>query len=109
MVGTPPIFPRRDTIFALASGAGRAAIAALRLSGPACASALAALAPGARFPDRVATLRLLRDPATGEPLDRALVVRFLAPRLDLVDRGDYLLGGGVDDGTLCAHRRSNPL
>ncbi len=80
MVGTPPIFPRRDTIFALASGAGRAAIAALRLSGPACASALAALAPGARFPDRVATLRLLRDPATGEPLDRALVVRFLAPR-----------------------------
>ncbi len=80
MAETHRTLPRRDTIFALASGAGRAAIAALRLSGPACASALAALAPGARFADRVATLRLLRDPATGEPLDRALVIRFLAPR-----------------------------
>ena len=80
MVDALPIFSRRDTIFAPASGGGRAAIAVLRLSGPACASALEALAPGARFPDRVATLRLLRDPATVEPLDRALVIRFLAPR-----------------------------
>ncbi len=80
MVDARPIFSHRDTIFAPASGGGRAAIAALRLSGPACAAALEALAPGARFPDRVATLRLLRDPATFEPLDRALVIRFLAPR-----------------------------
>ncbi len=80
MVDALPIFSRRDTIFAPASGGGRAAIAVLRLSGPACANALQALAPGARFPDRVATLRLLRDPVTLEPLDRALVIRFLAPR-----------------------------
>jgi len=80
MLDAPPFSSRRDTIFAAASGAGRAAIAALRLSGPACGDALEALAPGARFPDRVATLRLLRDPLTSEPLDRALVIRFLAPR-----------------------------
>ena len=80
MVDARPIFPHRDTIFAPASGSGRAAIAVLRLSGPACATALEALAPGAPFADRVAALRLLRDPATGEALDRALVIRFLAPR-----------------------------
>ncbi len=74
------MFSHRDTIFAPASGGGRAAIAVLRLSGPACAAALEALAPGERFADRVATLRLLRDPVTFEPLDRALVIRFLAPR-----------------------------
>jgi tRNA modification GTPase len=80
MIGARAHFSPRDTIFAPASGGGRAAIAVLRLSGPACAAALEALAPGARFPDRVATLRLLRDPVTSEPLDRALVIRFLAPR-----------------------------
>jgi len=80
MIGARAHFSPRDTIFAPASGGGRAAIAVLRLSGPACAAALEALAPGARFPDRVATLRLLRDPVTLEALDRALVIRFLAPR-----------------------------
>jgi tRNA modification GTPase len=70
----------RDTIFAAASGAGRAAIAILRLSGPGCDAALAALAPGDDFADRVATLARLRDPASGETLDRALVLRFVAPR-----------------------------
>jgi tRNA modification GTPase len=70
----------RDTIFAAASGAGRAAIAVLRLSGPGCDAALAALAPGGVFADRVATLASLRDPISAETLDRALVIRFLAPR-----------------------------
>jgi tRNA modification GTPase len=80
MIGARAHFSPRDTIFAPASGGGRAAIAVLRLSGPACAAALEALAPGARFPDRVATLSALRDPVTLEALDRALVIRFLAPR-----------------------------
>jgi tRNA modification GTPase len=80
MLDARVMFPRSDTIFALASGAGRAAIAVIRLSGPACAGALEALAPGARFADRVATLSALRDPVTFEPLDRALVIRFRAPR-----------------------------
>jgi tRNA modification GTPase len=80
MVGARAKFSRRDTIFAPASGSGRAAIAVLRLSGPAAATALEALAPGAQFAERVATLSALRDPLTGETLDRALVVRFPAPR-----------------------------
>ncbi len=69
-----------DTIFAPASGAGRAAIAVLRLSGPGCSAALQAIALGAEFPDRRATLRTLRRPGSGEPLDRALITRFQAPR-----------------------------
>ncbi|MGD0763143.1 MAG: tRNA uridine-5-carboxymethylaminomethyl(34) synthesis GTPase MnmE [Roseiarcus sp.] len=80
MVDARPLYRHRDTIFALASGAGRAAIAIVRVSGPACASALEALAPSARFADRVATLTALRDPVTREPLDSALVIRFCAPR-----------------------------
>jgi tRNA modification GTPase len=69
-----------DTIFALASGAGRAAIAVLRISGPRCLAALEAIAPGAEFPDRRAILRTLRHPQSHEPLDRALITRFQAPR-----------------------------
>jgi len=69
-----------DTIFAPASGAGRAAIAVLRISGPDCAEALAAIAPGAEFPDRRAILRTLRHPHSREPLDRGLITRFQAPR-----------------------------
>ncbi len=70
----------RDTIFAPASGVGRAAISVLRISGPNCSAALAAIAPGAEFPDRRATLVTLRSPRSGEPLDRALITRFKAPR-----------------------------
>ena len=70
----------RDTIFAPASGVGRAAIAVLRISGPRCSAALDAIAPGGEFPDRRAVLVTLRRPRSGEPLDRALVTRFQAPR-----------------------------
>ena len=70
----------QDTIFAQASAVGKAAVAVFRLSGPRCPLALAALAPGADFPDRAAVLRTLRDPVSGVTLDRALVVRFAAPR-----------------------------
>jgi tRNA modification GTPase len=69
-----------DTIFALASGAGRAAIAVLRISGPECSAVLRMIAPGADFPDRRAVLRTLRHPYSREPLDRALITRFHAPR-----------------------------
>jgi len=70
----------QDTIFAPASGLGRAAISVLRISGPDCLAALRAIAPGAEFPDRRAVLRTLRRPGSGEPLDRALITRFEAPR-----------------------------
>jgi tRNA modification GTPase len=69
-----------DTIFALASGAARAAIAVLRISGPSCSEALKTMTPGGEFPDRRAVLRTLRHPQSREPLDRALITRFQAPR-----------------------------
>jgi tRNA modification GTPase len=75
------VFARElDTIFAPASGVGRAAIAVVRISGPDCSAALRVIAPGADFPDRRAILRTLRHPGSGEPLDRALITRFKAPR-----------------------------
>jgi tRNA modification GTPase len=64
------------TIFALSSGTGRAGVAVIRISGTGAADALLALA-GAPMPEpRVATLRRITDPRTGEPLDRALVLWF---------------------------------
>jgi tRNA modification GTPase len=69
----------RDTIFALASAAGKSAVAVFRISGPGCPAALVALAPNTSFPVREAVLRILRHPATQEPIDRALITRFEAP------------------------------
>lgn len=66
-----------DTIFAPASGAGLAAIAVMRLSGPATPAILHALA-GAPPPPRRASLRRLRGP-DGETLDHAMVLWFPAP------------------------------
>ena len=66
-----------DTIFAVASGAGRAAIAVMRISGADSAALLRAL--GGRLPaPRRAGLRRLRD-ATGEALDHALVLWLPGP------------------------------
>ena len=69
----------RDTIFALASGLGKAAIAVFRISGPQCADALSALSPDAPVPVRQAVLRTLKHPLSRESIDRALVTRFAAP------------------------------
>jgi tRNA modification GTPase len=67
-----------DTIFALASGAGLAGIAVVRLSGPATAAALGSLA-GSVPPARRAALRRLRDPLDGSLLDEGLILWFPAP------------------------------
>lgn len=66
-----------DTIFAGASGAGRAAVAVIRLSGPGTAQAVRGLAGPLPAPRR-ASLRTLRA-ADGRTLDRALVLWFPAP------------------------------
>ena len=68
-----------DTIFALASGAGKAAVAVFRVSGPGCAAVLGSLAPGPKLPARTATLRKLRRPDTLEVIDTALITRFERP------------------------------
>ena len=67
-----------DTIFALSSGRPPAAIAVIRISGPQAHRAARLLAgelPG----HRAAALRELSDPASGERLDEALVLRFDGP------------------------------
>lgn len=66
-----------DTIFALSSGSPPAAVAVVRISGPRAVAALEALAGTIPAP-RVAALATLRR--GGEPLDRALIVRFPGPR-----------------------------
>ncbi|MGG5820633.1 tRNA uridine-5-carboxymethylaminomethyl(34) synthesis GTPase MnmE [Falsiroseomonas sp. HW251] len=66
-----------DTIFAKASGAGQAAIAVLRVSGPGTRAMLEALVGRVPAP-RVASLRRLRA-ADGEVLDEALVLWFPGP------------------------------
>lgn len=66
------------TIVALASGAGRAGVAVIRMSGPRAGVVLGALA-GALPEPRVATLARLRDPTSGEELDQGLVLWFPAP------------------------------
>lgn len=67
-----------ETIFALSSGAPPAAIAVVRISGPAAGTALQALA--GRLPsDRRAVTAVLRD-GTGAVLDRALVLWLPGPQ-----------------------------
>jgi tRNA modification GTPase len=67
-----------DTIFALSSGAPPAAIGVIRISGPQAGKALASLC-GRQPTPRRATLALLRDPVSAEPLDRALLLWFPGP------------------------------
>jgi tRNA modification GTPase len=67
-----------DTIFALASGAGRAAVAMMRISGPSSRVLIERIAGTLPAP-RTARLARLRDPATGEILDRALTLWFPGP------------------------------
>lgn len=78
-----------DTIAAVATAPGRAALAVLRLSGPRAGAIAAALtterpagdAPGstASFTPRRATLRRLVHPETGDALDRAVLTWFPGP------------------------------
>ena len=68
----------RDTIFAPATAAGRAAIAVVRLSGPGTAAAVEALIGRLPAPRRAAHATL-HDPVSGVVLDDGLVLWFPAP------------------------------
>lgn len=69
-----------DTIFALASGAGRAGIAVIRLSGPASGGALKSLSGGGLPSPRQATRASFRDPENKQSvLDDGLVLWFPSP------------------------------
>jgi tRNA modification GTPase len=71
----------RDTVVARATPPGRGALAVVRLSGPDVGRILADLGAGSvlEHPPRVSILSALRDPRTGDLLDRGLVTRFQAP------------------------------
>ncbi len=66
-----------DTVFALATAPGRAAVAVMRVSGPRARDALAALTGGTTKARR-ASLRTLRD-AKGGVIDHAVILLFPAP------------------------------
>lgn len=84
-----------DTIFALATAPGRAAVAVVRLSGPECRAVLTAIAGRLPAPRRAA-LRRLVDPERGSLLDQALVLWFPAPASYTGEDGAELhLHGGV--------------
>src|SRR5262249_33658545 len=72
-------FDNASTIFAAASGAGRAAIAVLRVSGPSTRKIVASLAGSLPTP-RFAALKTFRDPETGEAIDKGLVIFSPAPK-----------------------------
>jgi tRNA modification GTPase len=68
------------TFFALASAAGRAGVAVVRLSGPSAGIVFRRLCQPALVPvARQATLRALVHPKSGAVIDRALVLWFPAP------------------------------
>lgn len=68
-----------DTIFALASAPGKAGVAVLRVSGAAAAAAIRRLTQRPLPAPRRAQRRRLADPASGEPIDEALLLWFPGP------------------------------
>jgi tRNA modification GTPase len=69
----------KTTIFALSSGAGRAGIAVVRVSGPGVRLMLQTFCGG--VPEaRQAVLRVVRAPSNGDVIDKGLVLYFQGPR-----------------------------
>jgi tRNA modification GTPase len=105
-----------DTIYALSTGFGRAGVAVFRTSGREARRGLAALA-GAVPAARRASLRRIRDPATGEVIDEGLVLWFPGPgSFTGEDMAEFHLHGSraVADGMIAAlgrlpgHRLAEP-
>lgn len=67
-----------DTIFAVSSGSGMAGIAVIRMSGGKAGSILASLAGPLPLP-RLASVRQLRVPGSGEVIDQALILWMPGP------------------------------
>jgi tRNA modification GTPase len=68
-----------DTIFALSSGAGRAGVAVIRISGPEARAVLTKMAPPLPV-ERRASVRRIVGPDDGALLDQGLVLWFSGPR-----------------------------
>lgn len=67
-----------DTICALSSAPGRAGVAVVRVSGPMAKAVLVGLAGGLSEPRR-ASLRRIRDPKTGQDIDRGIILFYAGP------------------------------
>ena len=93
-----PASAARDTIYAPATAAGRAAVAVVRISGPRAGVAFLALAGGPRTefpPPRQAAFRKLRDPVTGGIIDEALVLWLPGPHTETgEDMAELQMHGG---------------
>jgi tRNA modification GTPase len=94
-----------ETIFALSSAPGRAAVTVIRLSGPACLAVCQRLTGRPPPPPRRAALRRFRDPDGGEVLDRGLMLWFPGPAsftgedvLELHVHGSRAVLAGLLDG-----------
>ena len=70
----------RDTIYALASGRGRAGVAVIRVSGPRANEALRQLSRAELPSERTAAIRTLVGITNGTPIDSVLILRFAGPR-----------------------------
>lgn len=93
---------RDDTIYALASGVGRAGVALIRLSGPAARFCVNSLTRKPIPPPRKAVLRTLKG-QDDRPIDQALVLWFVAPgSMTGEDVAEFHVHGGraVVDGLL---------
>jgi tRNA modification GTPase len=85
-----------DTIAAIATAPGRSAVAMVRVSGPEVPSLVDRLLGGA-LPARRPALRWLRNPSSGERVDRVLVTHFPAPHSYT---GEEMLEFGCHGGPL---------
>jgi tRNA modification GTPase len=86
---------KRDTIFALASGRGRAGVAVVRVSGPHADDALRALSRRAPPAERRASIRTLFEIENDTIIDSALILRFVAPRSYTGENGvEFHVHGG---------------
>ena len=95
-----------DTIYAVSTAPGRAAIAVVRVSGPSAAATLDALVGGVPR-ERRAALRRVRD-ADGATIDQALVLWFPGPNSETgEDVAEFHLHGGraIIEATLDALAR----
>lgn len=83
-----------QTIYALATGMGRSAIAVIRLSGPSTRATIEAVA-GSAPPSRQARPVNFRDPATGEIVDHGLLLWFAGPNsVTGEDYAEFQIHGG---------------
>ena len=87
-----------DTVFALSTAPGRAALAVVRLSGPHAFDALTALGVKNLPAPRQASLRRIYHPQDGALLDEALVLLFQAPHSFT---GEHMVELHIHGGIAC--------